>query len=65
MGSKRQREARKAAFLHTEKARFDALGFVDTMNMLNPRLDKLLAMLKMKLDRLDEAVQGAQQRTLR
>jgi hypothetical protein len=35
------------------------------MNMLNPRLDKLLAMLKMKLDRLDEAIQGAQQRTLR
>jgi hypothetical protein len=55
----------KPPFLHTEKARFDTLGVVDTMNMLNPRLDKLLAMLKMKLDRLDEAIQGAQQRTLR
>jgi hypothetical protein len=56
----------KPPFVHTEKARFDTLGFVDTVNMsANPRLDKLLAMLKMKLDRLDEAIQAAQQRTLR
>jgi hypothetical protein len=53
-------------FLHTEKARFDTLGFVNVVNMYaNPRLDHLLAMLKMKLERLDEAIQAAQQRTLR
>jgi hypothetical protein len=53
-------------FLHTEKARFDTLGFINVVNMYaNPRLDHLLAMLKMKLERIDEAIQAVQQRTLR
>lgn len=52
-------------FLHTEKARFDTLGFVTPVRVYrDPRLDQVLSYLKLKLERLNEAIQAAQQRAM-
>ena len=55
----------KPLFLHTEKARFATLGFVTPVRVhRDPRLDQILSQLKMKLERLNEAIQAAQQRAM-
>ena len=54
----------RALFTHTEQARIDTLGFVEPVSVYAvPRLNHLLSQLRLKLGRLNEAIQAAQQRS--
>lgn len=57
------RLANRELFTHSEKSRFDTLGFVEPIMVYgDARLDPLLSQLNAKLERLNEAIQGAQRR---
>ena len=50
-------------FTYLEKSRFDTLGLIEPGAIYgDPRVDRLFAQLRMKLDRLSAAIRGAKQR---
>ena len=56
----------RALFTYLEKTRFDTLGLIEPVAVYgDPRVDHLFAQLRMKLDRLNAAIRGAEQRQFR
>jgi len=53
-------------FTYLEKSRFDTSGLMEPVAVYgDPRVDRLFAQLRIKLDRLNAAIRGAEQRWFR
>jgi hypothetical protein len=53
-------------FTYLEKSRFDTLCIIEPVTVYgDPRVDRLFAQLRMKLDRLNAAIRGAERRQFR